>query len=120
MAITEKSGRPSRDAEAAEPLQVLQSKNELTVQELQTFQTAAAACALRAEEYDLQENLDQAEYQYLQALKFNEQLFRITGAQTYADAAIESCTSLADICMQQGNMHGADYYHVQVLKYRQN
>lgn len=98
-----KSDRPTQESELSELL-ILRSE--------------ADACARRGAEYDLQEKPDLAEYQYLQAFRCNEQLLRITGDPVYADAAADCCASLADVCMQQGNMHGADRYYAQILKYR--
>ena len=67
---------------------------------------------------DLQQQPQQAEVHYRQALRIYTQLLKETGSGRYARAAEEACFSLADSCMQQGNMHGADFYYGQALNFR--
>lgn len=76
----------------------------------------AAAHLSEGEKLNLQGKLSEAEYQYLEALKGYQRLWELTGTQSYADAAADCCENLADLSMQQGNMHGADYYYAQILK----
>ena len=102
MPFTEKTGR---GAEGLSP------------QKLELLQKEAADCTLAGEQFDLQGNPEQAEGQYLQALRISVRLLELTGEPVYADAASENCSSLADLCMQQGNMHGADRYYVLSLHY---
>ena len=71
----------------------------------------------RGKALDLQEAPEKAEQQYLAALQIQEKLFQRTGKPSYLAAAAESCEYLADLCMQQGNMHGADCYYVKRLSY---
>ena len=96
----------------------IEKSGRISAEELSSLQAEADTCTLRGNTCNLREDLDQAEYQYLRALKINEQLFRVTREQAFLDAALENCSSLADVCMQQGNMHGADRYYVQIMKYR--
>ena len=99
-------------------LAALAGKEPLSAERLQHFQSAAETYALQGAESELQENNAQAECWYRRAFVLNTALFRTTGAEAFADAAVENCTSLADLCMQQGNMHGADYYYGLCLRYR--
>ena len=79
----------------------------------------ADAGTRQGRKYEQNGQLDLAEEQFLLALKAQEQLLSALNEQCYADAAMESCSSLADICMQQGNMHGADFYYARAMGYRQ-
>ena len=106
--------------DSAALLQTLTEKSALTARELDFFRTAAAELEALGRQADLQGTPDQAELPYLQALKINAQLLRITGAQCFSQAAAENCACLADICMQQGNLHGADRYYVQQLHFKEN
>ena len=72
----------------------------------------------RGKALDLQEAPEKAEQQYLAALQIQEKLFQRTGKPSYLAAAAESCEYLADLCMQQGNMHGADQFYVRALDYQ--
>ena len=85
----------------------------------QTLETQAAVGTRRGEEYEQNGQPDLAEDQFLLALKAQEQLIALSSEQRFVDAAAESCSSLADICMQQGNMHGADFYYARAMGYRQ-
>ena len=62
---------------------------------------------------------DPAEERFLQALKALEELLALEDRPEYAAAAADCCTSLADLCMQQGNMHGADFYYARAMGYGQ-
>ena len=77
----------------------------------------AEQAARRGELLVLQDCLEQAELSFRQALAIYDRLLRETAQAACARAAGEICTSLADICMQQGNMHGADNYYVKALFY---
>ena len=70
-------------------------------------------------ELDLQEEPEKAERCCLRALGIYEQLLEQTGSRAYAQAAEQVCTTLADLAMQQGNMHGADRYYVKSLGFQQ-
>ena len=78
----------------------------------------AAAHLSEGEKLSSQGKLSEAEHQYLEALKEYQKLWELTGSQSYANAAADCCESLADLCMQGGNMHGADFYYAQILRYR--
>ena len=80
----------------------------------------AAVHLSEGEKLSLQGKLNEAEYQYLEALKEYQKLWELTRTQSYADAAADCCENLADLSMQQGNMHGADYYYAQILKYQKS
>ena len=68
----------------------------------------------------LQENPDRAEQQLLQAIKIYDSLWRFTDDREFSQAAGQVCQYLAEICMQQGNMHGADVYYVKAMAYGKN
>ena len=63
------------------------------------------------------EDPNRAEPYFLQALKIYDRLWSLTGDRTYSQAAGQICQYLAEICMQQGNMHGADVYYVKTMAY---
>ena len=70
----------------------------------------AADSLRRGEAYEQAGQPERAEAQVLLALKALEQL---------PDAAVarECSLKLADLCMQQGNMHGADFYYARAMGY---
>ena len=84
----------------------------------QILQNQAAVHLSEGEKLNLQGKLSGAEHQYLETLKEYQKLWELTGSQSYANAAADCCERLADLCMQGGNMHGADFYYAQILKYR--
>ena len=82
-----------------------------------TLETQAEEFARQGNFLDLQGCPEQAEQKYLRALKIWEELLTETGAPVYAHGAREICEHLADLLMQQGNMHGADLYYVKAFSY---
>ena len=78
----------------------------------------AAVHACRGKEYDRKGMLSEAEGENLQALKILCELCDDARDQADAVAAGEICEYLADLCMQGGNMHGADRYYVLAMEYR--
>ena len=90
-----------------------QTKQEL----IRNLEAQAEMCIRQGCSYDLQENPRQAEQQYLQALRILQELINRTGNRIYGEKAGEICLSLADLSMQQGNMHGADRYYVQAMEF---
>lgn len=66
---------------------------------------------------DLQELPEKAEKQYRLALAIWEKLLEHRKNPDYARQAEEVCLCLADLSMQQGNMHGADVYYVKAMEY---
>ena len=70
----------------------------------------AAESLRKGEAYEQAGQLEKAEAQVLLALKALEQLPDAAGAR-------ECSLKLADLCMQQGNMHGADFYYARAMGY---
>ena len=60
---------------------------------------------------------ERAEGQFLKALKIYDGLWSLTEDQKFSQAAGEVCQYLAEACMQQGNMHGADVFYVKAMAY---
>lgn len=54
---------------------------------------------------------------YRKALTLAEENFRETGAPEAGSLARDLALSLADLDMQQGNMHGADVWYGKALEY---
>ena len=75
------------------------------------------ACIQAGRELELEEQLSLAENLYILSLKIYEALGRKTKLEKDVLAAREICLSLADLNMQQGNMHGADVYYVKACSY---
>ena len=112
-------GFEKAEASVRELLGLLSKNGALTAE-------SEALCRNRAEEhrrqgegYDLAGKPGKAEESYLQALKLYDRLSRRTGKSCYGATAGEISMALAELCMEQGNMHGADRYYVQALTYRQ-
>ena len=59
----------------------------------------------------------QAEQLMRQAMNIARELLEETGAAADAARAEEYALALADLCMQQGNMHGADYCYGKALDF---
>ena len=59
----------------------------------------------------------QGELYLRQALKTYGQRFEETGSRDDGAAAREAALSLAELSMEQGNMHGADVYYVLADRY---
>ena len=57
-------------------------------------------------------DLQRAEAEFSQAVRIHRELFEMTGEKTWLQALREDYEQLADIHMQQGNMHGADHCYV--------
>ena len=77
-----------------------------------------------AEEYmilgqdlESQGELQKAEQAFLKALKLTEGTLNCCGKPKDTDQAKDLCLILADLNMQQGNMHGADVYYVKAMQY---
>ena len=94
---------------------LFRKKGERAMEEAEKMEAMARACMEKGRAYDLKESPAQAELQYRRALKLYEQLHSMTGSSDFADALREVCLSLADLCMQQGNLHGADVYYVSAM-----
>ena len=75
-------------------------------------------CMAQGEQYSRRGELSKAEQQYLRALKSQEELLKICRDESGIRIAGEICEILADLNMQQGNMHGADVCYAKVLFYR--
>lgn len=54
-------------------------------------------------------DLQRAEAEFGQAVRLHRELFERTGEKIWIQALREDYEQLADIHMQQGNMHGADH-----------
>lgn len=65
----------------------------------------------------LQDQTEKAEQAFLKALKITEELLKYSKDPIHTACAMEICLSLADLNMQQGNMHGADVYYVKAMVY---
>lgn len=113
----EPSDKIGNNSENGELLQFLKSVSAEDRDSLQKLYTLADGYSRQGSSFDLQGDPEQAQRQYLLALRIHEQLFKITGDPACAEAAREDCFSLADECMQQGNMHGADGYYGKALDY---
>ena len=94
-------------------------ENKSGRREADDLQALASASLRQAEAEEQAGSLNLAEAQYIRALRAQEQLLMLTGKICWASAARESCSALADLCMQQGNMHGADFYYARMLAYDQ-
>lgn len=79
----------------------------------------AEACMEKGKALESQGKPEVAEVPCRKALQITDLLWNHTGQKNYALTAREICLSLADLSMQQGNMHGADYYYAQALFYGQ-
>ena len=56
-----------------------------------------------------------AEQYFLKALRIYDRLWSLMEDRKFSQAAGQVCQYLAEICMQQGNMHGADVYYVKAM-----
>ena len=77
-----------------------------------------------AEEYmiqghnlEFQGELQKAEAAFLKALKITEDSLQKSKTSPIISKAKDLCLILADLNMQQGNMHGADVYYVKAMQY---
>ena len=86
--------------------------------DLQDLKHRAEVCMKQGNLYDLQGDPAKAEQQYLEALKIQEALLKNCGDDSCRKMAGEICEILADLNMQQGNMHGADVYYVKAFSYQ--
>lgn len=77
----------------------------------------AETLAEQARAWDLQQQPGRAEQFYLRALEIFDRLYQLTGDRDLARKAADLCLDLADLSMQQGNMHGADVYYVKAMTY---
>ena len=93
----------------------MESIENLKKEELQLL---AGKASRQAADCVQQGDLQHGEQLYLKALRAWDEIYQQTGEQSDGAAAGEICEILADICMQQGNMHGADVYYVRALGYR--
>ena len=66
----------------------------------------------KGKEYEAAGELSQAEEEFKQAAMLHSELSDKTGEKDFRAAAREDYERLADIHMQQGNMHGADHFYV--------
>lgn len=71
----------------------------------------------RGADFLRKEEILKAERQFLLALEIYDRLEKRTGMKSYLGQAREICEILADLSMQQGNMHGADRYYVMAMDY---
>ena len=93
-------------------------KKSIEPEEIKRLQQQIEACCRQGAAYAGQEDFTAAEQAYLRALKQTQLLLEKTGDSGYGSAAGELCEILADIHMQQGNMHGADRYYVEAQRFR--
>ena len=92
-------------------------EGELTEDKIRTLKAAAAEFSEQGRCLELQGLPEQAEQVLLLSLGIRSFLFEKTSEESEARAAREDCTSLADLSMQLGNMHGADFYYAKALEY---
>ena len=84
---------------------------------LRMLKEAAKGYCLQGSQWNAEGNAGRAEIFYQRALQIYVLLLKMEEKEDYAAAAGECCEDLADLCMQQGNLHGADYYYVMVCAY---
>ena len=66
---------------------------------------------------EFQGELQKAEQAFLKALKITEESLQKSKISPAIVKAKDLCLILADLNMQQGNMHGADVYYVKAMQY---
>ena len=69
--------------------------------------------------FESQGELQKAEQAFLRALKLTEENVLSYGSPQNSIQAKELCLILAELNMQQGNMHGADVFYVKAMQYSQ-
>ena len=69
------------------------------------------------QDLESQGELQKAEAAFLKALKITEDALQESKTSPVTGKAKDLCLILADLNMQQGNMHGADVYYVKAMQY---
>lgn len=69
------------------------------------------------QDLESQGELQKAEAAFLKALKITEDSLQKSKTSPIISKAKDLCLILADLNMQQGNMHGADVYYVKAMQY---
>ena len=81
---------------------------------------SAAAYIKLGDYWDLHGQPQQAEQAFLKALRITDEILFSSKDIQHTSLAKEICLRLADLNMQQGNMHGADFYYVKAMNHSQS
>ena len=84
---------------------------------VEVFSGSAEEYRLLGQNLESQGELPKAEQAFQKALKLTEETISRSGKPEDINNAKDLCLILADLNMQQGNMHGADVYYVKAMHY---